>query len=140
MPPKTATSRARSKDHQIISREKSLECVFGFIDADVVGQALLAAGHTPRAHVRKLILLASSVDERVRLAALKEIRSMSVDALKHSGYVEQQSATLNTPDGTVTATRTRLLARLSAPPPLPSASPSAVIVNPRKRLEQEPPK
>lgn len=125
------------RERKAISRRKAESAVFSFVDASAVGVALIRSKHSVNQHVRKLVMLANSPDEKVALQALRELRAMAVDAAKMSGLV-QKTTVIQGDDGTISATTSSLHAKLAAPPPLPSATPSAIVVNPpRKKVLNE---
>ena len=89
-----------------------LETIFGFYDLEVIGLTLQANSLTVREHIQKLCALAKSNNEKVSLAALKEIRSVVREVMETSGYIALLKSEQTLPDGTTKQLTTHQIARM----------------------------
>ena len=89
-----------------------LETIFGFYDLEVIGLTLKSNSLTVREHVQKLAALANSHNEKVSLAALKEIRSVVREVMETSGYIALLKSEQTLPDGTTKQLTTHQIARM----------------------------
>lgn len=78
-----------------------LDTIMGFYDLDAVGAIFLENGFTRREHFQRLIQLCQSSNEKVSLAALREIRSARREVLELNGVIGVMKQEELSSDGTV---------------------------------------
>lgn len=89
-----------------------LETIFGFYDLEVIGLTLKSNSLTVREHIQRLCALAKSSNEKVSLAALKEIRSVVREVMETNGYIALLKSEQPLPDGTTKQLTTHQIARM----------------------------
>ena len=111
-----------------------LETIFGFYDLEVIGLTLKSNSLTVREHIQRLCALAKSSNEKVSLAALKEIRSVVREVMDTNGYIALLQSEQPLPDGTtkqLTTPQTARMGPVHANPAPKSTSNDTGIPSPR---------
>ncbi len=71
----------------VVELPPGLETIMGYYDLDAVGAVFLENGFTQREHFTRLINLCKSVNEKVALAALREVRAARREIIELNGLV-----------------------------------------------------